>query len=136
MLHKKFPDNALVADQYSRYADSDFVAAAARKKFLDQFLPPDEAVVGYSPIVCDVDESGLWLSCGHRRVECIAPGDSPERLRSLGIRYVVVHPLPLAGSITNWMEKYRGTLVVQYTFPKMHRHFNGDSRTWICIWCG
>jgi hypothetical protein len=30
-----------------------------------------------------------------------------------------VHLLPLAGSITDWMEKYHGTLVGQYTFPKM-----------------
>ena len=116
MLHAKFPQNGLVTDQYSRYADSDFAAAAARKNFLEQSLPPDETVVGYHPIVCDVDEPALWLPFGRRRVECVSPGDSPERLRSLGVRYVVVHLNPQDGSITNWMEKYHASLAGQYTF--------------------
>ena len=117
MLHKKFPANEFVADQYSHYAESDFVATTARKKFLDHTLPPDETVVGYCPVICDVDEPGLWLPYGHRRVECVSPADSPERLRSLGIRHVVVHLHPQDGSITNWMEKYHVTLAGQYTFP-------------------
>ena len=118
MLHKKFPNNELVTDQNSRYTESDFVAAEARKNFLDQSLPPDETVVGYSPIVCDVDEPGLWLPFGRRRVECVAPDDSPKRLRSLAVHYVVVHLYPQDGSITNWMEKYHGSLVAHYTFPR------------------
>jgi len=116
MLHAKFPGNGLVTDQYVRYADSDFVAAAARKNFLEQSLPPDEKVLGYHPIVCDADEPGLWLPYGRRRVECVSPDDSPERLRGLGIHYVVVHLYPREGSITNWMEKYHGSLAGQYTF--------------------
>ncbi len=116
MLHKKFPANELVTDQYSRYAESDYQAAQARKKFLEKSLPSDETVVGYYPNICDVDEPGLWLPYGRRRVECIAPGDSPERLRSLGIRYVVAHLNPQDGSITNWMAKYHGSLAAQYTF--------------------
>jgi hypothetical protein len=118
MLHKKFPANELVADQYSRYAESDYQAAQARKKFLEKSLPLDETVVGYYPNICDVDEPGLWLPYGRRRVECIAPNDSPERLRLFGIRYVVVHLNPQDGSITNWMEKYEGGLAAQYTFPR------------------
>jgi len=117
MLHAKFPRNEMVTDQYVRYADSDFVAVAARKNFLEQSLPPDETVVGYHPIVCDVDETSLWLPYGRRRVECVSPDDSPERLRGLGIHYVVVHLSPREGSITNWMEKYHGSLAGQYTFP-------------------
>jgi hypothetical protein len=117
ILHKKFPANELVADQDSRYAESDYVAAAARKNFLDQSLPPDESVVGYYPVICDVDEPALWMPYGRRRVECIVPGDSPGQLRSLGIHYVVVHLHPQDGSITNWMEKYDGRLAAQYTFP-------------------
>lgn len=118
MLHKKFPGNELVAGQYSRYAESDYQAAKARTIFLDQSLPPDESVIGYYPIICDVDEPGLWLPFGHRRVECVSPGDSPERLRSLGIHYVVAHLHPQDGSITNWMEKYQGSVAAQYTFPR------------------
>ena len=119
ILHKKIPNNEFVADQSSRYAESDFVAAAARKNFLDQSLPPDATVVGYYAVSFNLDEPGLWLPFGLRRVECIAPGDSPECLRTLGVHYVVVHLLPLAGSITDWTEKYHGTLAGQYTFPKM-----------------
>jgi hypothetical protein len=116
MLHAKFPRNEIVTDQYSRYAESDFVAAAARKNFVEKTLPPDETVVGYHPIVCDVDEPGLWLPYGRRRVECIAPDDSPGRLRALGLHYVVVHLYPQDGSITDWMKKYDATLAGEYTF--------------------
>ena len=116
-LHAKFPANELVTDQYTRYADSDFVAAVARKNFLNQSLPPDETVVGYYPVICDVDEPSLWLPYGRRHVECIAPGDPPESLRSLGIHYVVVHLYPQEGGITNWLEKYHGTITAQYAFP-------------------
>jgi hypothetical protein len=117
MLHAKFPKNGLVTDQYTRYADSDFVAAAARKNFVEKSLPPDETVVGYYPIVCDVNEPDLWLPFGRRRVELVSPGDSAERLRSFGIHYVVVHLYPRDGSITDWMEKYHAALAGQYTFP-------------------
>ena len=116
VLHAKFPKNELVSDQYARYAESDYEAAKARKIFLDKSLPPDENVVGYYPVLCDVDEPSLWLPYGRRRVECIAPGDSPERLRSLGIHYVVVHLQD--GGIAKWMGKYHGTLAAQYTFPR------------------
>jgi hypothetical protein len=117
MIHKKFPGNELVADQYARYAESDYQAAKARKIFLDQSLPPDETVVGYYPVICDVDEPGLWLPYGHRRIECISPGDSPEFLRSSGIHYVVVHLHPQDGSISDWMGKHHGILAGQYAFP-------------------
>jgi hypothetical protein len=117
MLHAKLPNNELIADQYARYANSDYQAAKARKIFLDKSLPPDETIVGYHPVICDVDEPGLWLPYGRRRVECVSPGDSPERLRSLGIHYVVVHLYPSEGSITNWMQKYQAAFAGQYTFP-------------------
>jgi hypothetical protein len=117
MLHKKFPGNELAADQCSRYADSDYQAAEARKNFLEKSLPAEETVVGYYPVICDVDEPSLWLPYRHRHVECIAPGDSPERLRSLGISYVIAHLNPPDGGITNWLEKYHGTIAAQYAFP-------------------
>jgi hypothetical protein len=116
-LHATFPGNEFVADQNSRYADSDYQAAQARKIFLDQSLPPAESVVGYHSIACNVDEPGLWLPYGRRRVECITLDDPPERLRALGIHYVVVHLCPLDGSIADWMKKYDATLAGEYTFP-------------------
>ena len=73
--------------------------------------------MGYYPVICDVDEPSLWLPYGRRHIECVSPGDPPERLRELGIHYVVVHLYPQDGSITNWMEKYHGALAGQYTFP-------------------
>jgi hypothetical protein len=116
-LHAKFPQNELVTDQFTRYADSDFVAATARKNFLEKTLPPAEPVVGYHPIVCDMDEPALWLPFGRRQVECVDPDDSPGRLRELGIRYVVIHLYPREGGIADWMKKYHATLVGQYSFP-------------------
>jgi hypothetical protein len=115
-LHAKFPNNELLTDQYLRYADSDYVAAQARKHFLAQVIPPGETVVGYSPVVCDVDETALWLPYGRRRVECIAPSDPPERLRLLGVHYAIVHPITPAIGITNWLEKYNGTRAGQCMF--------------------
>ena len=112
-----FPGNPFVADQSSRYAESDYQAAKARAKFLNESLPPGETVVGYYPILCDVDEPCLWLPYGGRRVECISRGDSPERLRALNIRYVLVHLHSEDGSISEWMEKYHGTLTAHYAFP-------------------
>jgi hypothetical protein len=117
-LHEKFPRNELVTDQYARYAESDYRAAIARKNFLEQSLPPDETVVGYYPIVCDVDEPGLWLPYSRRSVECVSPGDSPGRLRSLGVRYIAVHLHPPDGIIDDWLKKYPGTVVAEYTFPR------------------
>jgi hypothetical protein len=117
MLHAKFPGNEFVADQYFRYTESDYRAAAARKNFLDRALPSGETVVGYSPVICDVDEPSLWLPFGRRRVEDISPDDSPEFLRAQGIHYVVVHLNPQDGNIQNWMEKYHGELAGQCAFP-------------------
>jgi len=116
-LHKTFPANGLFADQSARYAESDYQAAQSRKNFLNQSLPPEETIVGYYPIICDGDEPSLWLPYGRRRVECVSPDDSPEYLRSLGIRYVVVHLHPQDGSISNWTDKYHGVLAGQYAFP-------------------
>ena len=117
-LHATFPHNEVVADQSARYAESDYEAALARKKFLNAALPSTESIVGYYPIICDVDEPNLWLPFGRRQVECLSPADSPERLRTLGIHYVVIHLHPQEGSITNWMENYQGSLSAQYTFPR------------------
>jgi hypothetical protein len=114
-LSMEFPGNQFVADQSSRYTESDYQAALARKKFLDESLPPGESVIGYYPVLCDVDEPSLWLPYGRRGVECISSGDAPERLRALGIHYVVVHLHQSDGSITDWMEKYHGTLAAHYT---------------------
>jgi len=117
MLHSEFPKQELITDQYLRYVESEYQAVKARKTFLNESLPSAEPVVGYCPLICDVDEPSLWLPYGRRQVECVAPGDSPERLRSLGIRHVVVHLGPQDGSISDWMGKYHGTLAAQYAFP-------------------
>jgi hypothetical protein len=122
IFYKNFPANELVADQNSRYSESDYQAARARKNFLDKSLPSAETVVGYYPVLCDGDEPSLWLPYGRRHVECILPGDSPERLRSLNIHYVVVHLHPEDGSISDWMEKYHGLLAAQYAFPTPTAH--------------
>jgi hypothetical protein len=117
-LHAQFPKNELVADQHARYTESDYEANLARKNFLDQNLPPDETIIGYCPNICDPDEPSLWLPFGRRRVEYITSSDSPEWLRSLGIRYAVVRLNPRHGDISEWLEKYRGTLAASYAFPK------------------
>jgi hypothetical protein len=120
-LRGKFPDNEVISEQCARYLESNYQITAARRNYLDQSLPPDEKVIGYYAAMCDVDEPGIWLPYGRRGVECIAPDDSPARLRALGIHYVVVHGAAVHqqnGSITNWMIKFNARLVGCYNFHK------------------
>ncbi|HEY3763143.1 MAG TPA: hypothetical protein VGN23_15465 [Verrucomicrobiae bacterium] len=118
-LYDAHPKSEIISDEYYYYVESNYQAVEARRKFLAQTLPPDEKVVGYFAEVCDIDESGIWLS-GHRAVSVLR-NDSPESLRAQGIHYVVLNGNPLNkayDNIWNWMKKYHGTLVTQYTFPR------------------
>jgi hypothetical protein len=118
-LYDASPKSEVISDEYYYYVESNYQAVEARRKFLARTLPANEPVVGYFAEVCDIDESGIWLS-GHR-AESVLPNDSPESLRSRGIHYVVLNGNPLNkayDSIWRWMDKYHGTLVTQYTFPR------------------
>ncbi|MGO8764349.1 MAG: hypothetical protein ACLQSR_04340, partial [Limisphaerales bacterium] len=104
---------------YYYYVESNYQAIIARRKFLADSLPPDEKIIGYFGQVCDIDECGIWLS-GHR-AESVLPGDSPESLRNDGIHYVVLNGNPVNkayDTIWHWMDKYHGTLVASYVFPR------------------
>jgi hypothetical protein len=56
------------------------------------------------------------------------PGDSPARLRALGIHYVVLNG-PFVnqtfGNIGNWLQRYDGSVADQYSFPKPGRQPTG-----------
>ena len=120
-LRKKFPDSNVVSAQCSRYVDSFYQITQARRNYLKLALPKGETVIGYYAQISDVDEPGIWLPYGQRRVECLLPDDPPERLRSLGIHFVVVDGTAVRQTyrtIEFWMQKYNAIGVGSYTFPR------------------
>ncbi len=123
-VKSQFPYNEFLSDECVRYLESPCQVNDGRKINLHRMLPPDETVIGYYDKVRSVDETAIWLPFGQRRVECQLPDDPPERLRALGIHYVVVNG-PAAtetfGNIERWMNRYDASLVDQYGFPTQFR---------------
>ncbi len=120
-LRKMFPESKLIAAQCTRYLESPYQVIAARSDYWNKTLPPTAGVIGYYTQVCDVDDAGLSRPYGRRRVEYLLPNDPPARWRDLGIKYVVVNALTVqknGGTMENWLLKYDGKIVGQYTFPR------------------
>ncbi|HTV62966.1 MAG TPA: hypothetical protein VMH30_10415 [Verrucomicrobiae bacterium] len=119
-LYKNHPKSEIISHEYFSYVESNYQATEARRKFLETTLPPDEKVVGYfAQIISGLDENGIWLG-GHRAV-CVLPNDPPQRLRAMGIHYVVLNGNALNliyGNIRHWLEKYNASVVCEYTFPR------------------
>jgi hypothetical protein len=123
-LNAKFSGCELINEEYRCYVISNYQVTRARRDYLEKALPADGSPVGYYAVMYDVDELGIWLPYGRRGVECISPDDSPERLRSLGIHYVVVNCLGVNQTYRNigkWMDKYDASLVDTFTFIKQSR---------------
>jgi hypothetical protein len=123
-----FPAKTVIGGLQAKYPHSKFISQAWHyvsrvsggelRNFLKKNLPTDETVVGYAA-AHDAGEPGLWLPDGQRRVERLLMDDTPERLHSLGIHYVVVESLFLwAANETpeQWMNKYNADLVSQLTY--------------------
>jgi len=123
-----FPAKTVIGGLQAKYPHSKFISQAWHyvsrvsggelRHFLRTNLPADETVVGYAAAY-DADEPGLWLPEGQRQVERLLMDDTPERLRSLGIHYVVAEsPFLLAANDTpeQWMNKYNADLVGQLTY--------------------
>ena len=120
-LHEKFPGCQLISDEFFRYVKSKYQEMVARRNYLQTSLPADRTAVGYYAGNLSVDETGIWLANSQRQVEDITPGDSAERLRSLGIHYAILDGAAVSntvGTIGQWLEKYDARLVGDYTFPK------------------
>jgi hypothetical protein len=110
-LHAGRPDSRWITRlEFSFASNQD-----ARK--LDQELiknlPPDEKLIGYGTVIGSA-EPDFWFPLGQRRVQRLTPDDTPDGLRTEGIRYVVVDSFILDYSretIGQWMGKFRGELV-------------------------
>jgi hypothetical protein len=90
-----------------------------------------ETVVGYATI-CGGLEPGMWRPWGHARAERILPDDSPEWVRSRGIRGVFIEDDALKVkhlTIQQWLEQFQATLVDEMSFtkdpgsPRAHLYF-------------
>ena len=116
-LHEKYPHSRLVSRALLSYTVRSSMFEGQRNYFARK-LPPGERVVGFASTIGG-SEVGLWLPFGQRRVEWVLAGDTPERLRRLGIHYVVVEDnalQPANETIEQWMSRYHGDLVDQVSF--------------------
>jgi hypothetical protein len=121
--HPLFPAQALIARLQMKYPGSKPVSLAARvygyqrsiesqRRSLRAALPPD-AAIGYAAGVIGRCEPWLWWPAGQRRVERVAPGDPPERIRSEGIFFVVVEDQFLEvenKTLAQWLAEQNGVL--------------------------
>ena len=123
-----FPAKAVIGGLRAKYPHSKFISQTwhyvsrisgeERRNFFKKNLPAGESVLGYAAVF-DADEPGLWLPDGQRRVERLLMDDTPERLHSLGIHYVVLEDsfLKVADqTLEQWMNKYNADLVSQLTY--------------------
>jgi len=76
-------------------------------------IPPDEPIVGYATSFGGFDRQ-LWFPLRQRRVAYVRPDDPPERLRSLGARFLVVDYGVFKSfntTLATWMQRYDAELV-------------------------
>jgi hypothetical protein len=122
-LHTMYPRSKFLSTAWSHYAWRMTIVSVKRdlKNTLTKLLPSNERVVGYATQNGSFFEPELWFSSAHRRVKRVLPNDSPEELTLLGIHYVLVEDDALKISnmtITEWTQKYDGTVIDQWIFPK------------------
>lgn len=124
LIKSTFPNSKFLADESVHYLESDCQKVMARRRYLEQVLPPEKTVIGLFTGVISEDEPGIWLPFGQRRGERLLSDDPPERIRALGIHYVVVDGFAVKqthGSLGKWMATYNARLVDEYRFPKQSR---------------
>jgi hypothetical protein len=127
LVQSKFPHSGFLMEESSHYLASNYQVTVARRNYLQKMLPPGETIIGYYAKICFVDEPSIWLPYGQRQVECLLPDESPARLRSLGIHYVVLNGDAINqtyGNIGKWMDRYDAHLVSQFIFTKQPRHIS------------
>jgi hypothetical protein len=88
-LHAEFPQSKLIVRVAfpfnSRFLEND------ERNFFQKNIPADETVIGVAATLAG-NEKIFWLPFGPRRVQRVLAEDSPEQMRTLGIRYLVVEP--------------------------------------------
>ena len=133
-VHSRFSNGGFLSDECGHYLESIYQITLGRRHFLQEKLLPGEMVVGYYDKLTSIDESGLWLPFGKRRVECVLQDDPPERLHNLGIHYLVVNGSTVRstyGSIDKWTARYKATVVDQYVFPRLTPKWSGPPDIYI-----
>jgi hypothetical protein len=120
-----FPAKIILGWLNQGHAQSHFVSSLSRlygieslshgsqRNPFEKDLPQNERCIGYTSNG-GLFEPGLWLPFGCRKVELIRTEDTPQRLRQLGVRYVVVDDWLLSmihQTIAEWMERYDAELV-------------------------
>jgi len=119
-VRSHFSNSDLLQDECVHYLDSISQGIAARRNFIRQQLPAGEKVIGFYDKMTDTEEPGIWFAGGRPRVECQLPDDSPDRLRHLGVRYVVVDAIAVQnhdGNLDHWLQRYHATVIAQYPPP-------------------
>lgn len=121
-----FPVKTLVRTLQQSYPDSRITHSLSRlygvnpsnigenRDTLSAVLPREGETIGYSN--CGVIEPDLWFPLGSRKVAEVWVEDSPEQLRSLGIRYVVIEDLFLKLS-NQTIEQWATAIIREHDLP-------------------
>ena len=76
-------------------------------------LPVDAATLGF--VTYDDPETSLWKPFGRRRIVHVCEGDTAEKLKAAGIRYILVgtekFPLVFRISFDNWLAKLNARVI-------------------------
>jgi hypothetical protein len=114
-LHATHPNNGAIArafEVYKVYSMRPDPLAQVRA-----LLPPDVNVVGFMAAEDDIEVS-LWRPFGSRVVKDLLVTDSPDKIRSRGIEYVVVGGFNLKlrhTTLEEWLRKSRAEAIASTT---------------------
>jgi hypothetical protein len=116
-LQQSHPDSKITHSLSRLYAISPS-SIGENHDLLAGLLPHDGETIGYSSDG-GIIEPDLWFPLGSRKVAEVRVEDSPERLRSLGIRYVVIDETFLKLSnetIEQWAARFDADVVAHPDF--------------------
>jgi len=110
------PDSRFIARV--RFAYDTRVATEKHRTFFSSRLPAGEKVVGFAGTLA-LSSVGVWLPFGERQVVHVLPNDSPETVRSMGFRYLVLEEpflIEADETLEQWTRRYGAEVVATYPY--------------------
>ncbi len=122
ILEQQFPHSKLVQKIGPAYRFPASLSEPLEAGLLEK-IPATEKVIGYATRIGGLDRQ-LWFPLGERRVEYVRAEDAPDRLRVLGVTYLLVDAGALQFSnlrLEDWLQRYDAELIAT-----MRRSFGPD----------
>ena len=116
-LAEKYPNTKSIGRLSVSYSTQSIVQNQVN--CLSDDLPHGEKIIGYYSTFNCVAEPGLWQPLGVRQIFRVLPGDTPEQVRRLPLRYLVVDEQALLHtkqSMEEWLKIYDAELVKEKAF--------------------